>query len=302
MRTVGAAPTAPPAPCAASGRGIKPQRQSFGYARARRRHRAAPRRDAPSARLALRGRLTRLRTPSALPVACVSSQAPRSITRDGSASVPESRPAPQREDARAHAGPLPASPVRPGGAAPAPARLPPADCRALRRGRSLPAGPSHATAGAPGAGAAPDSFPPLQLRPRRGTAVAVWCGSARSGAPSAPRAARPAHQARRAALPRGTLPLLPVGQERSNGRTSANWLLQLRFVLCCHLCFPRSYHRFFLVSSRMKDPHEFPSFVFFSPFFFFLVLSIVIRCILQVTYRLPSPSFTKGAPLANVPA
>lgn len=67
MRTDGAAPTAPPAPCAASGRGIKPQRQSFGYARARRRHRAAPHRDAPSACLALRGRLTRLRTPPRSP-------------------------------------------------------------------------------------------------------------------------------------------------------------------------------------------------------------------------------------------
>ncbi|XP_039418449.1 coiled-coil domain-containing protein 57 isoform X2 [Corvus cornix cornix] len=69
-------------------------------------------------------------------------QASRNITHDGSASVPESRPAPQREDAPARAGPQPAVPVC--RRRPAPARLvPPAGERSRAVGLWLLAPPCH---------------------------------------------------------------------------------------------------------------------------------------------------------------
>ncbi|XP_041881608.1 coiled-coil domain-containing protein 57 isoform X3 [Corvus kubaryi] len=69
-------------------------------------------------------------------------QASRNITHDGSASVPESRPALQREDAPARAGPQPAVPVC--RRRPAPARLvPPAGERSRAVGLWLLAPPCH---------------------------------------------------------------------------------------------------------------------------------------------------------------
>lgn len=106
----------------------------------------------------------------------------RNITHDGSASVPESRPVLQREDAPARTGPQHAVPVCP--RRPASARLvPPAGERSRAAGLWLVAPPCH-TGRAPGPIAAAVALPPPQVLPRRGPGrvqrASAGAGSGRS--------------------------------------------------------------------------------------------------------------------------
>ncbi|XP_031984545.1 coiled-coil domain-containing protein 57 isoform X4 [Corvus moneduloides] len=150
-RTVGVVLTAPRAPSAASGRVMNPGLLCRACPKLGRRSGASGGPESPTERSAL-GQPGALDSAHPAPDPPTprsprrsspwARQASRNITHDGSASVPESRPALQREDAPARAGPQPAVPVC--RRRPAPARLvPPAGERSRAVGLWLLAPPCH---------------------------------------------------------------------------------------------------------------------------------------------------------------
>lgn len=159
----------------------------------------------------------------------------RNIPHDSSISVPESRPAPQREDARVRPDRSPLSPC---------AHADPPQTVWSRRLGALPRGGSVAARSAlprPGPIAAAGTLPPpqLQLLPRRGPSR-VRRGSAalaRSGAPGPHKASARALsclrrvQSRAGSCRRGCCADCSEEQDLSSGLQFMNRFLRLRFVL-----------------------------------------------------------------------